>query len=88
MAVYSVTYDLRKEGQDYSGLIKALDSLTSHKYQQSAWLVKSPLTAQDVYNSLSSFIDKNDWLLVIEVTNNKYGWLPKNSWEAIDALFK
>lgn len=88
MAVYSVTYDLRKEGQDYSGLIKALDSLTSHKYQLSAWLVKSSLTSQGLYNLLSPFIDKNDLILVIEVTTNKYGNLDKTSWPLINNLFQ
>jgi len=88
MAVYSVTYDLRKEGQDYKGLIEKLESMTSHKYQQSAWIVKSSLTAQGIYELLKPFIDTNDWVLVIEVKNNKYGWLPKTSWETINNLFK
>ncbi|PUB12604.1 hypothetical protein [Paenisporosarcina sp. OV554] len=87
MAVYSVTYDLKKQGQDYSGLITKLESLNSFKYQQSAWLIKSTLTGTGVSDLLKPFIDTNDWLLVIEVINNKAGWLPKNSWLEINKLF-
>lgn len=88
MPVYSITYDLRKEGQDYSGLIEKLESLTSHKYQQSSWIVKTSLTAKGLNDLLKPYIDINDWLLVIEVNNNKSGWLPKSSWTAINDLFK
>lgn len=88
MPVYSVTYDLRKQGQDYSGLIEKLKSFPSYKYQQSAWLIKTSLTPTDVYNQLESFIDSNDLILVIEVTNNRYGRLLTGSWDSINALFK
>ena len=88
MPVYSVTYDLKKQGQNYDGLIEKLESLNSFKYQQSAWLVNSSLSANGVSDLLYPLIDSNDWLLVIEVKNNKHGWLPKSSWGKINALFE
>ncbi len=87
MPVYSVTYDLKKQGQNYSGLIEKLESLNSFKYQQSAWLVQSTLNGRGLSDMLKPLIDTNDWLLVIEVKDNKAGWLPKSSWDKINTFF-
>ncbi|WNN77568.1 hypothetical protein RKS58_06915 [Lysinibacillus capsici] len=87
MAVYSVTYDLNKAGQNYPNLIKKLETFPHCKYQQSAWLVKSNLSAQGLYEQLKPYLDTNDFILVIPVTNQYYGWMPPKTWDEIKALF-
>lgn len=82
MAVYSVTYDLMKSGQNYDGLAKELEkSLAYIKYQKSAWLIKSHEDVKTLNDRLLKHIDSNDYLLVIEVKNNYMGWLPEDSWD-------
>lgn len=87
MAVYSVTYDLRKEGQDYASLISHLESYEHCKYQKSCWIIKSNLSAKDLYQKIREFMDANDHILVIEVTQNYYGFSNSSTWDIIKALF-
>lgn len=81
---YSITYDLKVPGRDYSGLYKAIKA--SQKwwhYLDSTWLIVTSETAEEIWNRLASHIDKNDYLLIIEVKNNVQGWLPKDAWNWI-----
>ena len=37
-------------------------------------------TPDQIWNRLEPHIDKNDYLLIIEVRDNVQGWLPKDAW--------
>ena len=50
---------------------------------QSTWLVITAETPDQVWKRLEPHIDKNDYLLVIEVRDNVQGWLPKDAWDWI-----
>lgn len=86
--VYMITYDLNKEGQKYDEVIKAIKSASTGdwcKYWQSSYLIKSNCaSANEVSNLITPHLDENDRLLVIEVKNNKQGWLTNDEWTYIN----
>jgi len=84
MAVYSVSYDLNKPGQNYSSLYEELKNSNSWwHYLDSTWLVYTFESANQLSNRLRKHIDSNDSLLVIRVTNDYAGWLPEEAWDWI-----
>jgi len=86
--VYMITYDLNKEGQNYEKVIKAIKSASNGvwcTFWKSSYLIKSNyITADEVSNLITPYLDSNDRLLVIEVKNNKQGWLAEDEWEYIN----
>lgn len=86
--VYMVTYDLNKEGQNYEDVIQAIKDASTGvwcSYWKSSYLIKSNLTSADkVAEIIQPHLDSNDSLLVIEVKNNKQGWLSKKQWDYIN----
>ena len=86
--VYMVTYDLNKQGQDYENVIKAIKDASTGvwcTYWKSSYLIQSTLTSADaVFKKIQPHLDSNDSLLVIEVKNNKQGWLKKDAWDYIN----
>ena len=84
MSAYSINYDLKVPGRDYSGLYEAIKATGRWwHYLDSTWIVVTNETASEIWRRLSNHVDKNDYLLIIEVTNNAQGWLPKEAWEWI-----
>ena len=74
MKPYEVTYDLRKPGQNYDGLIERLQQLKAVRVEQSTWLMRSTSLALDIGNDLMRFMDKNDRLLVAEIVPSNTAW--------------
>jgi hypothetical protein len=64
MKTYSITYDLDKPGQNYAGLIARLNSLGAVRVELSQWLLKTTQTAEQIYDGLSPYADRNDRLLI------------------------
>lgn len=88
MPVYSVGYDLNLPGQDYAGLIAELKASPGYLYLlKSAWIIGTRETASQVWERLARHIDKGDRILIIQLVNNRAGWLTKDQWEWIDKLF-
>ena len=84
--IYSLTYDLHKPGQNYEALKKELKASTNWwHYLQSTWLIYTSETANQLWNRIAPIIDKNDSVLIIEVRNNKQGWLPEEAWKWINS---
>lgn len=82
---YSITYDLRTPGRNYNQLYEAIKgSPRWWHFLESTWLIITDETAQQVWQRIGSQIDKNDFMLIIEVRNNKEGWLPKDAWDWIN----
>lgn len=82
---YAINYDLKAPGRDYSGLYEAIKktSLWWWHYLDSTWLIVTEETPSQIWSKLAHHIDKNDFLLIIEVRDNIQGWLPKEAWEWI-----
>lgn len=79
-----VSYDLRKPGQNYSGLWDELkNSPRWWHYLDSTWLVATSETASQLYNRLLQHLDKGDSILIIEAGKNIQGWLPQEAWDWI-----
>lgn len=68
MAVYLISYDLDKPGQDYPRLVKELERLGAVRVLYSEWIFRSTSSAVEIRDWLQSFIDGNDMLLVVAPT--------------------
>lgn len=84
--VYLITYDLNKPGQNYNSLYEAIKKIGRWWHHlDSNWLVETNNnSASQISDILRKEIDKNDNLLVIRVTRDYAGWLPKKAWDWID----
>lgn len=81
-----ITYDLKKEGQDYTDVIKAIKDASTGawcSYWKSSYLIKTNLTVQQVSDKITPHLDSNDSLIVIEVEQNYQGWLTEKQWKYI-----
>lgn len=91
MAVYMITYDLNKPGQNYDKLYEAIKKCASNDvwmhYLDSTWFIKTNLSTKQVFEKLEPNIDRNDSLLVMEVKDNYYGRLPKDAWDYLAKMF-
>ena len=77
MKIYSITYDLKKPGRDYSGLYDAIKSYEDWCHPlESTWLVLTQHTASQIWGVIKRHIDQNDSVLIIEVKNDRAGQLP------------
>lgn len=86
--VYLITYDLNKTGQDYENVIAAIKSASTGvwcSYWKSSWLIQSNLsTASEVFTRIEPYVDSNDRIIVIEVRDNKQGYLSQEQWNYIN----
>ena len=84
--IYAINYDLKRPGQDYSKIYEAIKSCGAWwHYLGSTWLVDTSLDASGIWRRLAAHVDRNDWVLVIGVTQDSQGWLPKEAWEWINS---
>lgn len=87
--IYSITYDLKKPGQDYDGLYESIKSLGDWwHYLESTWLVDTQLSADYIYKRLEPNIDKNDRLLIVNFGADYQGRLVKDAWDWINTRQK
>jgi hypothetical protein len=72
MALYLISYDLRRPDFDYSRLYKALERIGAARIQESVWGVRSNLTGVEVYELIWPYLhDLKDRLLVTGVNGFK-----------------
>ena len=82
MKAYAINYDLKVPGRNYDGLYEAIkQSGKWWHYLESTWIVATNETGQQIWNRLAAQIDKNDYVLIIEVRKDYFGWLPKEAWD-------
>jgi hypothetical protein len=70
MALYMVSYDLDKPGQDYPDLITRLETIKARRILFSQWFLISERTPEQVRDDLQRFLDSNDRILVVELKNH------------------
>lgn len=69
MSMYMVTYDLMKQGQNYTGLIAKLETYPTRWHPQgSVWMIKTEKSAEQVRNELAAVLDSNDKLIVARLS--------------------
>jgi hypothetical protein len=84
--IYAINYDLKRPGQNYPALYEAIKGCGAWwHFLGSTWLVDTSLAAQGIWDRLSPHVDTNDYILVIGVTRDYQGWLPKEAWEWINS---
>lgn len=88
--VFCISYDLLQPGRDYSTLINTIKEYSIWWHQtKSVWMIKTDnnISAKEIRDKLSTYIDSNDKLFVICVseewaargfTKDEYDWLHKN----------
>jgi hypothetical protein len=88
--IYSINYDLKKPGRDYSGLYDAIKA-SGHAwwhYLGSTWLVDTSLNANQIWEQLRPHVDGNDSILIIGVTRDYSGWLTQEAWDWINGRLR
>jgi hypothetical protein len=84
--IYAINYDLKRPGQNYDALYEAIKSCgVWWHYFGSTWLVDTSLNAKGIWDRLAPHIDKNDFVLIIGVTRDYHGSLPKDAWEWLNS---
>jgi CRISPR-associated endonuclease Cas2 len=74
MRTHVVSYDLDKPGQNYPLIVKRLEQIGAKRIQFSQWMLKNTATATALRDDLAKYIDENDRLLVVDVTNAPMAW--------------
>lgn len=83
MAVFLVSYDLNKQGQNYTNLINAIKTYDAYiKCLHSQWLISTNDNIDSVYVYLSNKINNNDLLLITPIVQPFYATLQSDviSW--------
>lgn len=76
MAVFLVSYDLNKQGQNYTNLINAIKTYDAYiKCLHSQWLISTNDNISFVHEYLKSKIDNNDLLLITPIVQPFYATL-------------
>jgi len=69
MAVYLVSYDLKKPGKDYQPLWTRLSEWKAIRILESVWIINWNTTAVQLRDDLRAKIDQNDCLAVLRLSN-------------------
>jgi hypothetical protein len=72
--LFSVSYDLITPGKDYKRLYDRLAALGARRVLLSQWMLKSTMSATQLRDDLQLYIDRNDRLLVINVSTGAMAW--------------
>jgi hypothetical protein len=88
MRVLLITYTLRNAAKDYTLFFEAIKNGGSKwwHYIDAAWIVETTLTAEQFAHSLYPLMEQPDFLLVVKITREHQGWLPKEAWDWINSL--
>lgn len=89
MSTLLIGYDLNSPGKDYADLITRIKNHGAWWHHlDSTWLIVTDLTAKQMRDDLSAYVDSNDELLVIDVSDDSwagtgfqpraYDWLTNN----------
>ena len=80
-----ITYEL-KTARDYTPFYAAIQHQGDWcHYLAATWLVNTTSTPQAIATALKPLMEGNDFLLVVEITSNYQGWLPKEAWDWINS---
>ena len=78
MAVLLVTYDLNKQGQNYSKFLEVVKSYAWVRLSESSYAIETSKSPDMVYRELKPFADENDSFLIIGLKNPHQGWIEKS----------
>lgn len=82
--IYAIMYDLKSKSHNYSCLYNQLISTNWCHYIQSAWLIETDETVEQIWNRIKPTMGEKDFVLIIEVNKNYQGQLPTEAWNWIN----
>ena len=82
LIIYEAASTSRKP-MDIENIVEDISSYWCHNWE-SVWLVRSPLSPDEIADQIAQHIADSDHLLVIEVKDNKQGRLLKKDWNFIN----
>jgi hypothetical protein len=80
MTVYCVTYDLQSPGQKYAKIDEELRKFPGGRPLETVWLLKSDMTAEQIYNVINKHLDSNDKVMIFAAHSPAM-------WRGIDATW-
>lgn len=70
-----LSYDLNKPVQDYQGVWDKLKSYGTYWHHlDSLWIIRTSESAVQVRDALTPYLDSNDELLVVNITDDPAAW--------------
>jgi hypothetical protein len=88
MPVLLVNYQLNNKTKDYATFFNAIkgNCLAWWHFLDNTWIVSSNLTADQYAKKLFPFFEQTDYLLVVKITMEHQGWLPKDAWDWLNKV--
>lgn len=89
MKTYIISYDFKSHtDRDYMSFYQAIKDINFdtpwQHITETSWLVRTELTAQEIFDKLFTVFDKDNLIFISELNiDNRAGWLGKSSWEWI-----
>ena len=86
MAVFLISYDLRKPDFDYQALYNELDSLKAKHVQDSVWGIRTDLSAQKVFDALWQHMNNEQDRLLVITFDSTQNYQSKNAMTKLKVL--
>lgn len=78
---YLISYDLNSPGQKYESVCNAITQASTGVWcrpLESVYIIQSNMTAEAIYNRISRYMDRNDYLLITALEGDSYWQLEKS----------
>jgi hypothetical protein len=86
MKTYLISYEIKPGSENGYPLI--VDEIKSFgiwwHYLSGVWIIKTDLTAQQIFDKFHKYLDSNINLLIIDVGKDRQGWLMPDAWKWLD----
>ena len=83
--MYCISYEIDTDSHPYYGLFGELTHFDAcYQCLDNTWLISTSENADEIWQRLRTYITRDDFMFIIEVTDDFNGWLPKEAWEWID----
>ena len=81
MAVFTISYDLNKQGQNYEAIWAELKRTEYNHIMDSTWLISTSENVSQIQDRVKKHLDANDRLLISKLNRGEYnGWLTNDQW--------
>jgi hypothetical protein len=87
MAVYLIAYEINTVGAETDKILQGIKNIGIGwmHYLPNVVLLHSNDNAEVIGKKIFKLITKTDQVLVIRVTKEYYGWLPKRAWDWLNS---
>jgi hypothetical protein len=87
MSVLLITCELKTAGSSYEPFFSALKNNCNYwwHFLEATWIVETPKSVHEYANLLYPHMTQEDRLLVVKITKDYQGWLPKEAWDWLNS---